>query len=106
MPRLLRRRYIGVKVDSEWELYRKSLADAVYDSLLRLFGEFGASLAGLALIDYHPETKCAVFKCTHKALDMVKASIIAVKDVDGKNVAIQIVYVSGTLKALRKRLTS
>lgn len=103
MPKLLRRRYIGVKADSEWEVDRKSLADAVHNSLLRLFGECGASSAGLALIDYYPDRKCAVFKCAHKALDMVKVSIVAVKEMNGKKVATQIVYVSGTLKALRKR---
>ena len=104
MRRLLRRRYIGAKVDSESEVDGKRLADAVYDSILRLFGEYGASFAELALIDYYPDRKCAVFKCTHKALDMVKASIVAVKEVDGKKAATQIIYVSGTLKALRKRL--
>ncbi|MFQ6095454.1 MAG: Rpp14/Pop5 family protein [Candidatus Bathyarchaeia archaeon] len=104
MPRVLRRRYIGVRVDSESEVDRKRLADAVYDSLLGLFGEFGASLAELRLIDYYPKSKCAIFRCTHKALEMVKASIVAVKEVDGKKASTQIVCVSGTLKALRKKL--
>ncbi len=102
----MRHRYIAVKIDSEHEIEGRDLLNAVSDSLFKIFGEYGASLAELTPIDYDPRTNCAVFRCAHKALEMAKASIIAVREINRKKAAAQIIYVSGTLKALRKRLTS
>lgn len=96
---------MAVKIDSEQNIERRDLFNAVFTSLLRLFGEYGASLAELTLIDFDSKSNYAIFRCTHKALEMVKASVVAVREINRKNVAAQIVYVSGTLKALRKRLT-
>ena len=104
MPRLVRRRYIGVRVESQRELEGRGLAAALSGSLVRLFGEYGASLADLRLVDYQPESRCAIFRCNHRAVEMVRASIAALRDVDGEKTALRVVYVSGTLKALRKRL--
>lgn len=102
----MRRRYIAVKIDIEGNVERTDLINAVSSSLLRLFGEYGASLAELTLIDFDPQVNCATFRCSHKTLEMVKSSIIALGEIKGKKAATQIVYVSGTLKALRKRLVT
>jgi len=93
-----------VKIESQGEIVGRSLAAAVSSSLVRLFGEYGASLADLRLVDYQPGSRCGIFRCNHKALGMARASIAALKDVDGEKTALRVVYVSGTLKALRKRL--
>lgn len=106
MSQRLRRRYIAVKVNTEQHLDRKDVFHAVFNSLLKLFGEYGASLAELVLIDYDEKNSVAIFRCVHKALEMVKASIIAVTAINGNNAAIQILCVSGTIKALRKKLTA
>lgn len=106
MPRQVRRRYVAVKVDSEQNIDERDVIAAVYDSLLDLFGEYGASIAELVFIDYDPKTNYAILRCNHKALEMVKASIVAVKEMGGKKTATQIINVSGTIKALRKRLTT
>jgi len=104
LPRLVRRRYIGVRIESQGELEGRGLAAALSGSLVRLFGEYGASLADLRLVDYQPESRCAIFRCNHKAVDTVRASIAALRDVDGEKTALRVICVSGTLKALRKRL--
>ena len=101
----MRRRYIGVRIESQGELEGRGLAAALFGSLVKLFGEYGASLADLRLVDYHPDSRCAIFRCNHKAVEMVRASIAALKDVDGEKTALRVIYVSGTLKALRKRLS-
>jgi len=100
----VRRRYIGVRIESQGELEGRGLAAALSGSLVKLFGEHGASLADLRLVDYQPESRCAIFRCNHRAVEMVRASIAALKDVDGEKTALRVVYVSGTLKALRKIL--
>ncbi|MBS7656521.1 MAG: Rpp14/Pop5 family protein [Candidatus Bathyarchaeia archaeon] len=103
MTRYVRRRYIAVKVDGNKEFDGKEAFDAVWNSLTKLFGEHGASLAELFLIEYNQEKRQAVFRCSHKALDLVKASIVAVTEVANEKACLQIIKVSGTLKSLRTK---
>lgn len=88
---------------SEQLLNEKDVIDAVWSAILKLFGEYGASQVNLALIEYDPQKSYAVVRCLHKALEMVKASIASITEINGKPAAVHIVGVSGTLKALRKK---
>ena len=102
MPRRERRRYLALKVQSEQPLNGRTVMDAVEASVHRLFGEYGASQINLTLIKYNPERSHAIIRCSHKALEMVKASIASITEIDGTPAAIYIQRVSGTLKALLK----
>jgi len=79
--------------------------DAVWNAVLRLFGEYGASQTNLVLMRYSFEPNYAILRCSHKALDMVKASIASITQANGRPVALRILGVSGTLKALGRQLT-
>ena len=103
MTRYVRRRYIAVKIEGNLTLSERDLYDAAWASLAKLFGEYGASQAELSLIEYSPEKKQAVFRCSHKALEMVKASLAAMTEVANEKVAFHIIRVSGTLRALRTK---
>jgi RNase P/RNase MRP subunit POP5 len=100
----VRRRYIAVRTISEQASTEKELYDAVWSNLTRLFGEFGASQAGLSLIEYNPKSRQAIFRCSHKTLELVKVAIVALTEIGNENVALHILRVSGTLKALRRKL--
>ena len=88
---------------SEQLLNEKDVIHAIWSAILKLFGEYGASQVNLALIEYEPQKSYAVVRCLHKALEMVKASIASITEINGKPAAVHIVGVSGTLKALRKK---
>ncbi|UCF58642.1 MAG: Rpp14/Pop5 family protein [Candidatus Bathyarchaeota archaeon] len=88
---------------SEQLLNEKDVIHAIWDAILKLFGEYGASQVNLALIEYAPQKSYAVVRCLHKALEMVKTSIASITEINGKPVVVHIVGVSGTLKALRKK---
>lgn len=88
---------------SEQLLNEKDVIHAIWSAILKLFGEYGASKINLALIEYDPQKSYAVVRCLHKALEMVKASIASITEINGKPATIHIVGVSGTLKALRKK---
>jgi ribonuclease P/MRP protein subunit POP5 len=77
--------------------------DAVQSSVLRLFGEYGASKTGITLIKYVPEKRRLVIRCSHMMLEQVRAAIASTVEIDGKTAAIHVVGVSGTLKALSKK---
>ena len=107
----MRRRYIAVKIELEddelsecGKLSKGDVWGAVWRSFLQLYGEYGASQADLSLVEYNPDENYAVFRCSHKALETVRTAISAVTEVRGRKAAFHIIYVSGTLKALRKRI--
>ena len=101
----MRKRYLALKVESEEPLSERDLIGAIWDSVLQLFGEYGASQTNLYLVEFDPESGCAILRCSHKAVDLVRASITAITRVNEKSVAIHVVRVSGTLRALRRNVS-
>jgi RNase P/RNase MRP subunit POP5 len=99
----VRRRYLALKLVSKQSVSREDLMDAVWDAVVQLFGEYGASKTGLTLIRYDPEENFVVIRCSHKALEMVRTSIASITEITGRRAAVHIERVSGTLKALLKR---
>lgn len=98
-----KRRYLAIRVESEQPLTEKKVLDTIYGSVLRLFGEYGASQTNLKMIKYVPEKDQFVVRCSHKMLEQVRAAVASTTTVDGKVVAFHVVNVSGTLKALAKK---
>lgn len=105
MSRRMRKRYLAFKVVSEQPVSKGDVADAVWNAVLRLFGEYGASQANLALIEYDQEKSWGIIRCSHRAVEMVRASIASVTEINEKPVAIHVLGVSGTLKALRRKVS-
>jgi RNase P/RNase MRP subunit POP5 len=77
--------------------------DAIWNAVTKLYGEYGASLTSLALIDYDVEKKTAVIRTSLATVDLVRASLASITSVAGREVAVHILAVSGTIKALRKK---
>jgi ribonuclease P/MRP protein subunit POP5 len=104
VPRRERRRYLALKVQSEEPFDGRAVMGAVEASLERLFGEYGASQSNLRLIEYFPQDNPLVIRCSHKALEKVRAAVTSTVEINGKTAAIHVVGVSGTLKALSKKI--
>ncbi len=69
-------------------------------AVTKLYGEVGASLTGLALINFDGERKIFVVRTSLASFPMVRASLAAVTVVAGKGASVHVLAVSGTLKAL------
>jgi len=93
-------------VECEASLDSRVVSDAVWNSVLRLFGEVGASQAGLYLVSFDKETNYAVLRCSHRALPMVKAAVASITKMGNQPAAVHVLRVSGTLKALNKKVTN
>ena len=98
-----KRRYLALEVVSEQLFDERAVLDAVQASVLRLFGEYGASKADIKLIKGFPEKHQLVVRCSHLMLEKVRASVVSTVEVDGKAASVHVVGVSGTLKALAKK---
>jgi len=82
----------------------KEFIDAVWNALLRLYGEYGASRSGLALIDYDGEKGMAVVRTLRTAVEMVRAALASITKIQDKPAAIHVIKVSGTIRALYKKM--
>jgi ribonuclease P/MRP protein subunit POP5 len=98
-----KRRYLALRVVSEQPIDEGTLLNAVKSSVRRLFGEYGASKTNLKMISYLPEKRQFVIRCSHTMLEKVRASIASIIEINEKPMAIHVVGVSGTLKALLKK---
>jgi ribonuclease P/MRP protein subunit POP5 len=96
----IKRRYLATQLVCEWTPTEREFMDALWSSVTRLYGEVGASLTGLALIDFDVEHKIAVVRCTLASLPLVRASLAALTRVGDREASVHVLAVSGTLKAL------
>jgi RNase P/RNase MRP subunit POP5 len=104
MIKYIRRRYLALKVECTEPSDSRAISDAVWNAILRLFGEVGASQAGLYFIHFDEKTNYAVLRCSHKALPMVKAAIASITKIVDVPAAIHVLRVSGSLKSLNKKV--
>jgi ribonuclease P/MRP protein subunit POP5 len=99
----VKRRYLALQLDSEASPSGKEFLDAVWVAVMRLYGEFGASQAGLALVNYDEERKIAVVRVWLAALQSVRASLALITRLTGKDATVHVLAVSGTIKSLREK---
>ena len=99
-----KRRYLALQVDSDGAPTPKEFIDAVWSAVTKLYGEYGASQTGLALIDYNEGEKKAVIRAALATVNMVRTALASITSVANKEAAVQVIAVSGTIKALYENL--
>lgn len=102
MLKKAKRRYLLVTVDSSEPCTSDEFFDAVWKSILRLYGEHGCSTVILSLMSFDGE-KSAILRTTHTSLELVRTALASMTRIGGKPTAVHVSKVSGTLKALRKK---
>ena len=96
----VKRRYLALQLECEGIPTEREFIDAVWAAVTKLYGEVGASLTGLALIDFDVERNVAVLRVSLAALNILRASLATITSVGGKEAAVQVLGISGTLRAL------
>ena len=99
-----KRRYLALQVDSDEAATPKEFIDAVWSAVTKLYGECGASLTGLSLIDYDEEKKTAVIRTALATVDMARTALASITYLAGKETAVHVVVVSGTVKSLYEKI--
>jgi RNase P/RNase MRP subunit POP5 len=100
----IKRRYLALQVDADGAPAPKEFMEAVWGAVTKLYGEYGASLTGLTLIDYDAEKKTAVLRVALAAVGMVRASLASILSIANGETVVHVVAVSGTIKSLREKL--
>ena len=96
----VKRRYLALQLESETLPTEREFIDAVWASVTKLYGEVGASTTGLSLINFDVEGKIAVIRTSLASLNIVRSSVATITKINGKEAAVHVLVVSGTLKAL------
>jgi len=96
----VKRRYLALQLECDGVPAEREFIDAVWAAITKLYGEVGASLTGLALINFDVERKVAVLRVSLASLGMVRASLASITCVAGREASVYVLGVSGTLKAL------
>lgn len=99
-----RNRYIVFEILSNGRFDRKAAVDAVWDSLLGLFGEVGVSKTSIWVMDWERDKSKGIIKVNHRSVDMVRSALTLIKNIDNEKAAVNVAFVSGTLKGARKHL--
>jgi RNase P/RNase MRP subunit POP5 len=99
-----KRRYLALQLEVEDVPSEREIMDAFWVSITKLYGEVGASLTGLALMNFDAERKIVVIRTSLESLLLVRASLAAIVNFGGKNVSVHVLAVSGTLKALYENI--
>jgi ribonuclease P/MRP protein subunit POP5 len=100
----VKRRYLALQLEMEGLPTEKEFMDAIWGAVGKLYGEFGASLTSLALINLDAERKVAVVRTSLETLDFVRASLASLTSVAGREASVHVLAVSGTIKALFEKL--
>jgi RNase P/RNase MRP subunit POP5 len=100
----VRRRYLAVEIQSDEMFGSEEFMNAVWSAVLRLYGEYGASRTSLTLIDFVIEKRFAVIRVAQAGLEMVRTALGSITSIESKPAATRVVTVSGTIKALYRRI--
>ena len=103
MLKRAKRRYLALEIDSDEPFGQEEFMDAVWISVLKLYGEHGASRASLSLIDCDPERRIAVIRVAHAVVEMIRAALASMTKIGNKPVSVRIIKVSGTIESLREK---
>ena len=99
----IRRRYLAFKVEGE-TVKRRDLEEAIKGSVERLYGLNGLWKLEPTLIEFDEHQRIGIVRCNHRWLPWMRAALTAITEVEGSQVALYVLGVSGTLKALRRKL--
>ena len=73
---------------------------------MRLYGEIGASQTNLRIMEWNEEDVSFTVRCSHRAIDMIRAAAATVREVDNQPAALYSLGVSGTMKGLREKFST
>jgi ribonuclease P/MRP protein subunit POP5 len=100
----VKRRYLALQLDTEGLPGQKEFIDAVWYAVTRFYGEYGASMTSMALIDYDVEQKVAIVRTNLTTVDNLRTALASITSILGKQAAVHVIGVSGTIKALCVKL--
>ncbi len=79
---------------------------AVWRAVEKLFGEYGASKAGLALVESDEEKRCVILRVMNGEVEMLRAALASITRIGDVPASLRVLRISGTIRSLRSRPVS
>ena len=102
-----KKRYLVFEIVSKQPIKDFSaISKAIWKSLLDLSGVLGASRAGIWLLSdkFNKDEQKGIIKVNHKHADLLKAALCTIKQINGNNVIVRSMGMSGILKKTERYL--
>lgn len=98
-----RERYIKIKIISEEPIVYSDLEQAIWQTMLEFYGEFGVAQLSLRIIKnlYNEKTQEGVIQCNNKSTSRVIAGLGLITRLGESRIIFKIEKVSGTIKGLK-----
>jgi RNase P/RNase MRP subunit POP5 len=100
----VKRRYLALQIETENFPNEKEFMDSVWSAVSRLYGEVGASLTNMSLITFDVDRKLVIIRTSLFTLGIVRASLASITKIAGVDIAVHVLAISGTIKALNAKL--
>jgi len=100
----MKKRYIALKIESTQEITYTEVKRGLWNAVMTLFGEYGASKTALKIIKYDWIKKIVILRITNTSMDMMRAAICSITTLNNVPVVFHVSTVSGTLKSLNQKI--
>lgn len=100
-----RKRYIAFEILGEEKIEFPQLINAVWHSILNLFGEINTGLINFWLVkdSWNENKQRGLLKCNHSHVSQVRLALALIDRIGDAKVSIRTIGVSGTMKSARKK---
>lgn len=99
-----KKRYVAFEIISDAPHDIQDAKKALWDSLLRLFGEVGSAKIDAHFVDEQCKGKKGIIRCAHTGTDELLSSMAFVSSISGKKAVFRSLGMSSTIKGTRKFL--
>lgn len=97
-----KKRYIYFELISDRKLASGEVSKLLWNSFLRLYGEFGSAEIKFWFIEFADGK--GIIRCAHDKVDKAKAAILFLKESENFGIMPKILRVSGSLKKIRSTM--
>lgn len=103
--RTLKKRYIGFRLASDRVHSRREVLALVLSELRAMRGDH-EKMMRVRLLDYDGETGVGMLLCDHKSVETIRDAFNNIQSKSQGKMTLQMIGVSGTIKALRRKFLS
>ncbi|MEM4263677.1 MAG: Rpp14/Pop5 family protein [Candidatus Woesearchaeota archaeon] len=101
-----KKRYVVFEIISKTKIDFTAASKAIWNSILNFAGTKGAAEAGIWVMNdkFNKEKQKGIIKTSHKSIDLLKAALALIKEIEGKAAIVRSIAVSGILNKAEKRI--
>ena len=106
MVKSIKRRYIAFKLTAKSSFSKNEILEALIEALPKTNDQHPLDMEYIRVMEYDKETGLGIIRCHHKSVDILRPSFKKITQISTDSVNAEVLGVSGTIKALRRKFLS